>query len=169
MSERNFYLMFFPVIFLVLCSGCTTIGNSDGEFGTDVSVHKVKELDEVEEISYENKMKAHYNQIYYYPFDSSFLSEEDMESIKIQANYLNEHSKSKVSIYGHTDSRGSAEYNMGLGERRALGVVEILKKHGVSMSQIKYNSFGEEKPAVLGETEAAYKWNRRTELVYGDF
>ncbi|NQY42576.1 MAG: OmpA family protein [Legionellales bacterium] len=166
-TEQISYIRYLIIVFLLL-SGCTTVNKQDEEFD-NVSVHKVKEIDEVQEVSYENKMRANYNQVYYYPFDSSALSEEDIKSIKIQADYLNQHIDSKVSIYGHTDSRGSAEYNMGLGERRALSVVDLLKQYGVSKSQIKFNSFGEEKPAVLGETEAAYKWNRRTELVYGDF
>lgn len=167
MKIKTFLRATFPFIGIVMLFGCST--TSKFGQGDSVQTHKVRDLDEIEEVSFENKMKANYNQVYYYPFDSSDLTDEDIQSIKVQAKYLKEHPGSKVIVAGHTDSRGSAEYNMGLGFRRSKSVVSILRNIGVSRAQIKYVSFGEEKPAVLGDTEAAYKWNRRAELTYRDF
>ncbi len=163
----KFTTLIVVVSFLAACSTTSKFDKDKKDSG--VTTHRIKDLDEMESVSYENKMKAKYNQVYYYPFDNSILSSEDLQSIKIQSEYLAEHPGSKVFIAGHTDSRGSAEYNMALGERRAKSVVNVLLKYGVARSQIKFVSYGEEKPAVIGDSEAAYKWNRRAELKYEEF
>lgn len=161
-------LIILQLVCMLLLTGCSTT-KQNSRFNNEVTAHQVKDLDEIEEVSFTNKMKANYNQVYYYAFDSSELSQEDMQSILVQAEYLKNHPGSKVLIAGHTDSRGSSEYNIALGHRRANSVVTILTANGVANSQIKSISFGEEKPAVLGDSEAAYKWNRRTELKFEDF
>jgi len=72
----------------------------------------------------------------------------------------------RVRLEGHTDERGSREYNIGLGERRAQTVRRALLVQGVAEAQITTVSYGEERPAVEGSDEAAYAQNRRVELVY---
>ena len=67
----------------------------------------------------------------------------------------------------NTDERGSREYNIGLGERRAKAVAEMMKLMGVSADQISTVSYGEERPAALGHDESAWHLNRRVEIVYG--
>ena len=76
------------------------------------------------------------------------------------------HSDQSVVIQGHTDSRGTPEYNIALGERRAQAVETYLLNAGVSASQISVVSFGEEKPAVSGASEYAFAQNRRAVVVY---
>ncbi len=72
----------------------------------------------------------------------------------------------RVRLEGHTDERGSREYNIGLGERRAQAVRRALLLQGVAEAQITTVSYGEERPAAEGNDEAAYAQNRRVELVY---
>jgi peptidoglycan-associated lipoprotein len=71
-----------------------------------------------------------------------------------------------VRLEGHTDERGSREYNLALGERRALSIRQILMLQGADMSQFQVTSFGEERPAVDGSDDYAWSQNRRVEIVY---
>jgi peptidoglycan-associated lipoprotein len=113
-----------------------------------------------------NALRAPYNQIYYFNFDDSSVHEEDRESIEVQARYLVAHRNARIRIEGNTDSRGSREYNVALGEHRAMSVAEILKLNGVAANQIKVVSYGAEKTVAFGDTEEDYQLNRRAELVY---
>lgn len=106
------------------------------------------------------------NQIYYFDFDSSDVHPDNLPSIKVQANYLNAHSNAKVMLAGNTDERGSREYNIGLGERRAQSVAAALQSNGVAKEQIATVSYGAEKPLAVGHTDSDYAENRRVELSY---
>ncbi len=106
------------------------------------------------------------NQSYYFGFDNSNLVEGDYDSIAAQAAYLAKHAKARVRLEGNTDERGSREYNLGLGERRARAVSELLQLQGVSQSQIILVSNGREKPVALGHNEESYRINRRVDLVF---
>jgi peptidoglycan-associated lipoprotein len=110
--------------------------------------------------------KAPANQSYFYDYDKNSLRSDYYPSVDAQAKYLLTHPSAKVLITGNTDSRGSREYNIALGERRALSVVERLKMAGVKPSQVKTISYGSEKPVALGETESAFAKNRRADLIY---
>jgi peptidoglycan-associated lipoprotein len=102
----------------------------------------------------------------YFEFDSSEVQDKFMEVIERHAAYLSQYPDVQVRLEGHTDERGSREYNIGLGARRASSVAELLQVHGVSSDQIDTVSYGEEKPAVMGHNEEAWSQNRRVELVY---
>lgn len=102
----------------------------------------------------------------YFEFDSSEVQDEFMEIIERHAAYLSQYPEVQVRLEGHTDERGSREYNIGLGSRRAASVEELLQVHGVGSDQIDTVSYGEEKPAVRGHNEKAWSKNRRVELVY---
>ena len=115
-------------------------------------------------ISY--KLRAPYNQIYHFAFDKDAVSQDDAKSINVQANYLVTHKGARVRLEGNTDSRGSREYNIGLGWRRARAVANLLKQQGVSSKQIVKMSYGEEKPIAAGHTEHDYALNRRVALKY---
>ncbi len=104
--------------------------------------------------------------IIYFGFDSSEVDEASIEIIKQHGRYLADNPGETVRLEGHTDERGSREYNIGLGERRAVSVKNILLVHGAAESQLVPVSFGEERPAELGSDEAAWALNRRVELVY---
>lgn len=108
------------------------------------------------------------NQTYYFDFDRSEVHESDRSSIGVQSRYLAEHSNAKVVLEGHTDPRGSREYNIALGERRALSVANTLKLDGVSKAQVRTVSYGAEKPAAQGTTEEDYQQDRRVHLKYED-
>lgn len=102
----------------------------------------------------------------YFEFDSSSVQEEFMDTIRRHAAYLSEYSDVEVRLEGHTDERGSREYNVGLGSRRADAVSRLLQAYGASSGQIESISYGEEVPAVDGENEEAWAKNRRVEIVY---
>ena len=113
-----------------------------------------------------NRLKAPYNQVYHFGFDKYDVNQEDVASINVQAAYLVAHSSAKVRLEGNADERGSREYNIALGWKRARAVAAILKQQGVSDSQIAMVSFGKEKPVATGHDESAYSLNRRVDLVY---
>ncbi len=102
----------------------------------------------------------------YFEFDSSSVQEEFMDTIRRHAAYLAEYSDVEVRLEGHTDERGSREYNVGLGSRRADSVSRLLQAYGASSGQIETISYGEEVPAVEGSNEEAWAKNRRVEIVY---
>ena len=102
----------------------------------------------------------------YFDFDSSEISDLDVEVIKHHGKYLALNPDATLRLEGHTDERGTREYNIALADRRAQSVKKILLFEGASSSQITIISYGEEKPAAIGHDEAAWKLNRRAELVY---
>jgi peptidoglycan-associated lipoprotein len=104
--------------------------------------------------------------IYYFEFDKSTVREDQKPAIVANADYLIAHRSAKVLLEGHTDPRGSREYNVALGERRANAVSEILRARGVSGDQIRVISYGAERLALPGHTEEEYKRDRRVVLVY---
>ncbi len=120
----------------------------------------------VEGVSAANRLKAPYNQSYYFDYDRYDVKESDIESVNVQANYLVAHPSAKVRLEGSTDERGSREYNVALGWKRAKAAAAILKQQGVADSQIAVVSFGKEKPIALGHDEKSYEQNRRVDLIY---
>lgn len=108
------------------------------------------------------------NRVIYFAFDQSEVAPESVGILEEHGAYLSGRTAVSVRLEGHADERGSREYNIGLGERRAQAVRRILLLQGVSASQVSTVSYGEERPAVLGSDEEAWSLNRRVELVYGD-
>jgi len=117
-------------------------------------------------ISAANRLKAPYNQSYHFEYDGYEVKKEDIESINVQANYLVAHTGAKVRLEGNTDERGSREYNVTLGWKRAKAVAAVLKQQGVGDAQIAIVSFGEEKPVATEHDENSYSQNRRVDLIY---
>ena len=105
--------------------------------------------------------------IVYFDYDRAEIKPEFVPIVTAHAKYLNANSSNKMRLEGHSDERGSREYNIGLGERRAQAVRRALMLQGVTEAQITTVSYGEERPAVQGSDESAYAKNRRVELVYG--
>lgn len=103
--------------------------------------------------------------VFYFEFDSAVLLPEARAALIGHAEYLRNASKS-VRLEGHADERGTREYNMALGERRANAVRDFLVLQGVSSSKIETVSYGEERPAVSGSGDSAWSKNRRVELSY---
>ncbi len=104
--------------------------------------------------------------IIYFDFDSAEILNADRPTIEAHAAYMAENPGSAVTLEGHTDERGSREYNLGLGERRSQSVRRVLVLLGAGGNQLQTVSYGEENPAREGHDESAWKYNRRVEIVY---
>ena len=105
--------------------------------------------------------------VIYFDFDSSDIRPEFAALITSHAKHLAGSSSTKVRLEGHTDERGSREYNIALAERRSQAVRRALMLQGAADGQLTTVSYGEERPATEGADEAAYEKNRRVEIVYG--
>jgi peptidoglycan-associated lipoprotein len=105
-------------------------------------------------------------QIIYFELDSSQVKTEYVPVVAAHAKYLQTHPTQHVILAGHTDERGSSEYNIALGEQRAKSVERMMKAQGVTAAQLEIVSYGEEKPAVAGHAESAWSMNRRVEVGY---
>ncbi len=104
--------------------------------------------------------------VIYFEFNSSDVRAQDQDLVAAHAIALNADSYVSVRLEGHADERGSREYNIGLGERRAQAVRQMLMIQGVGASQIQTVSFGEERPDSMGSSESDYAQNRRVEIKY---
>lgn len=104
--------------------------------------------------------------VVHFDYDSSELSSEDYQTLQGHAQFLVANANSRVALTGHTDERGTREYNMALGERRAKAVQSFLLTNGVQPQQLEAVSYGKEMPVNPGHTEEAWKENRRVELNY---
>lgn len=102
----------------------------------------------------------------YYPFDVATVQEADKPLVEAHARYLASHQERKVRLEGNCDERGSNEYNLALGQRRADGVKRMLELGGARASQLESVSYGEEKPIAFGHSEASWWQNRRTDIHY---
>lgn len=106
------------------------------------------------------------NRVVHFGYDSSDLSQEDFGTLNAHSRYLAATSGAKVTLVGHTDERGTREYNLALGERRAKAVQAFLVTNGANNSQIETVSYGKEMPVNEGHDEAAWADNRRVEIKY---
>jgi peptidoglycan-associated lipoprotein len=104
--------------------------------------------------------------VVYFEFDSSEIKGAGVEVVAAHAKYLAANPATRVRLEGHTDERGSREYNIGLGERRAQAVRRAMLLQGAVEGQISTVSYGEERPAVTGHDEDAWAKNRRVEIIY---
>jgi peptidoglycan-associated lipoprotein len=102
----------------------------------------------------------------YFDFDSARVDDNSRETLESHASYLSANPGVKVKLEGHCDERGTREYNLALGERRAKAAAKLMELLGVSKSRIDTTSYGEEKPLEEGHTEAAWSKNRRVEIIY---
>lgn len=104
--------------------------------------------------------------VIYFDFDKSDIKSEYRPTLQAHAEYLAGHPSVHVRLEGHADERGTREYNIGLGERRANSVRAYLTLQGVSAGQIETISYGEERPVAMGHDESSWRLNRRVEIVY---
>ena len=135
---------------LVALSGCSTFGADGGLFsGADCESRLARDF-------VENTTDT-----VFFAFDSSALSAEAQSALDTQVAWLKKHDDVNVIVQGHCDDRGTREYNLALGERRANAVKQYLVSQGIEESRISTISYGKERPAVLGNNEAAWAQNRR--------
>ena len=178
-------MKFYIYIFLVVSflTGCAGEVKPDGEEQPGAEVGSIDAGDQQQgsviidgikrDVSYErdainDEANVLTDRTVYFDFDSSAISSDDEEIIKHHGKYLALNSSASVRIEGHTDERGSREYNIALADRRAQSVKRLLTFQGASSSQIIVISYGEEKPASIGHDESAWQLNRRAELIYGE-
>ena len=102
----------------------------------------------------------------YFEYDSAKLTSESIAILETHGNFIAGNGEVRVRLEGHADERGSREYNIALGDRRAQSVRRVLLFQGASTDQVETVSYGEENPAVSGHDEDAWSKNRRVELIY---
>ena len=104
--------------------------------------------------------------VIYFDFDKADIRAEFRDIVQAHAAYLGQNANVSVTLEGHADERGSREYNIGLGERRANAVKNVLTLQGAGGSQVETVSYGEERPVAMGHDEQSWGLNRRVEIVY---
>jgi peptidoglycan-associated lipoprotein len=160
-------------------AACSSSSDTDGQSQVDtnaqtttstaeenVQVTAAQRAAEIEEQKRQQLAKLRSEHIIYFDFDKSSVSSEFSQILDAHAKFLNANTNVSVLIEGHADERGTPEYNIALGERRAKAVITYLENMGVSSSQLSTVSYGEEKPMVKDRTESAFAKNRRAVIVY---
>jgi peptidoglycan-associated lipoprotein len=154
-----------PLALLVLfVSACSSVKLDDTNGVAEVNANGSMTYDPIGD----PKSSVYGKRSIYFEFDSYTVDPKYVSTISAHASYLKSFQKQKVSviIQGNTDDRGTAEYNLALGQKRSEAVKKALVAQGVSESQLEAVSFGKEKPADPAQTEAAFKENRRADFVY---
>ena len=164
-------------------SGCAGKANFSGDIkdevpvdesdGSSVSVFAASSQPTftAEDAAVEDERKAPgvlQKRIIYFDYDKSVIDQDGQIIIEAHGDFLKRHPSRSVILEGHADSRGSDEYNIALGQRRADAVRDLLLTNGASASQIETISYGEEKPRSLNQTEQGWQENRRVEIRYFD-
>lgn len=175
----------FILLFAVFLAGCETVQESEGEVAVEDQGRPAGETDAaaageeggaqayaagedsrsgISELDDPDSPLS--TRVIYFEYDSSEVRPEYRETIEAHAGYLAKNPGTTITLEGHADERGSREYNLALGERRAQAIQQQLTLLGASPGQIRTVSYGEERPAVDGHDESAYSQNRRVEIVY---
>lgn len=161
-----------PMFMLAACSSSNKNNNDDQfanggmESGTLYGNGSGNDINSLSDQARMQLQDLQRDNIVYFGFDQYDVSQNYMQTLDAHANFLRENPSFRVVLEGHTDERGTAEYNIALGERRANAVRLYLQGRGVGDEQMQIVSYGKEKPAVLGSDESAFAKNRRVVLVY---
>lgn len=169
MKVRSFLKLGLISASLLLLASCSKApGAADGMSADGLSAHGLGQFGQFagQEPGESYTTQAPHNQRYLFSYDDSNLKPKYKPSLMAQADYLSSHPGARVLLAGHTDERGSREYNIALGERRANTVAELLQMAGVSRQQMRVVSYGKERPANFGHDESDHLQNRRVELTY---
>lgn len=156
---KLFLTVFALAGFLSACSSNTTTDDDASTDTTDTTDNQVVTDDD----GMESNPLDGIDSVFFFEFDQSILSSEARSALMVHAEVLRD-DPSSVRLEGHGDERGSREYNMALGERRANAVRDYLVLQGVDSSVIETVSYGEEQSAEVGSYESAWSKNRRVEL-----
>ena len=151
-------------VFMVGCSSTstTTDGSSETLPGDNVATGTVGDAD-INGSMGSDDLSSIADTVFYFDFDKAILKPESRAALRLHAQNLKAGSR-QIRLEGHADERGTREYNMALGERRANAVREFLVLEGVNGSSIEVISYGEESPAAHGSDETSYALNRRVEM-----
>lgn len=137
-----------------------------GDAGRGISATELSEEQAAAEEARREDMALRDVRTIYFDFDSSEIRAESRDVLMAHARYLAANPSVQVVLKGHTDERGTTEYNLALGERRAQAVERYLAVNGVDRERIETVSYGEERPAMSGSGEENYARNRRVEIEY---
>lgn len=160
-------LLALPILAVAACSSNKSADNDQSGMGAGTGTGtETGSLSSSEEQARLQMQELQRNNIVYFGFDKYDVASEFAQMLDAHAAFLRNNPSYKVVVEGHADERGTPEYNIALGERRANAVKMYLQGKGVSADQISIVSYGKEKPAVLGNDEAAWAKNRRAVLVY---
>ncbi|MGB2078254.1 MAG: peptidoglycan-associated lipoprotein Pal [Vibrio sp.] len=154
-----------PVLVMTACSSTDDAANADSMTNDNAAVTQVDPNAGLSEQEMQLQKLREASTIFF-KFDNSEIAPSYENVLAAHAAYLSSNPSAKVTIEGHADERGTPEYNIALGERRAEAVSNYIQALGVQANQISIVSYGEEKPLEFGQTEAAYSQNRRAVLVY---
>ena len=158
MFLRNKINFLIAVIFLSSCSSMNV--TEERVYSDDV---KTVEALSSDSIQYDNKA-VFASATIYFEFDKSNLTSKSIQILKSVASALNENKSIQVTLAGHADERGTREYNLALGQRRAETVSDYFILNGISKNRISVKSYGEERPLAIGQDDESYSKNRRVEI-----
>jgi peptidoglycan-associated lipoprotein len=147
---------------LVLVSACDTTGSNDGEGGANGAGGGKAGAARP---GTQEDLVVNVGDRVFFGFDKSDLSTEAQATLDRQAVWLKKYPNVKVTVEGHADERGTREYNLALGERRATAAKNYLVAAGIPAARLSTISYGKERPAVVGSNEAAWAQNRRAVTV----
>ena len=145
-------------------SGTEAIGLDGADGGDGTAIVDYGAMTAMEQLNRTDGELA--DRIIYFEYDSAKLTSESIAILETHGNFIAGNGEVKVRLEGHADERGSREYNIALGDRRAQSVRRVLLFQGASSDQVETVSYGEEKPMELGHDDAAWSKNRRVELIY---
>lgn len=172
--STKFTLLFIALFSLAACSSTSEEANNEvvaeTESGIDATTRRTQELEaeaRARAAAAEERIAAAAlnTRVFYFDFDVSEFRQADRNVLTYHARDLAANSNKRIRLEGHADERGTREYNLALGERRAEGILNYLIVNGASRNQIEMVSYGEERPADRGTNERAYQQNRRVEIV----
>ena len=172
--STKFTLLFIALFSLAACSSTSDEASSEvvaeTESGIDATPRRTQELEaeaRARAAAAEERIAAAAlnTRVFYFDFDVSEFRQADRNVLTYHARDLAANSNKRIRLEGHADERGTREYNLALGERRAEGILNYLIVNGASRSQIEMVSYGEERPADRATNERAYQQNRRVEIV----
>ena len=158
-SKFNISFLFI-IIFLSSCSSMNV--TEETVYSGDVKTVQASSTDN-EDISYDNQA-IFANATVYFDFDKTNLTSKSLQTLKSVVDALNDNSQLNIVLSGHADERGTREYNLALGQRRADTVSQYLILNGVESNRITTKSYGEERPIANGQDEASYAKNRRVQI-----
>ena len=156
-NKLNFIVV---VFFLASCSSMNV--TEEKVYSGDVKTVKASST-KSSDINYDS-MAVFANATVYFEFDKSNLTSKSIQTLKSAVNALNENSSIMITLSGHADERGTREYNLALGQRRAEAVSDYFVLNGISPDRITVKSYGEERPVEFGQDETSYSKNRRVEI-----
>ena len=158
-SKFNISFLFI-IIFLSSCSSMNV--TEETVYSGDVKTVQASSTDN-EDISYDNQA-IFANATVYFDFDKTNLTSKSLQTLKSVVDALNDNSQLNIVLSGHADERGTREYNLALGQRRADTISQYLILNGVESNRITTKSYGEERPIANGQDEASYAKNRRVQI-----